>query len=129
MPKTYYAASMVVAFCSIAFAQSPANEQGETPAVQQESVTVTAQGVEPRESARLSLIDGILDNTATHLGFAFSSYEMYTTDAVRGVPDNRVTATMFYPQIFANLRGRRSQFHMDYTTGYRMYQRPFTCSG
>ena len=129
MLKTCYAASMLVAFCSIALAQSPATQQDEPPAVQQESGTGTAQGLEPMESARLSMIDGILDNTATHLGFAFSSYEMYTTDEVRGVPDNRVTATMFYPQIFANLRGRRSQFHMDYTTGYRMYQRPFTCSG
>jgi hypothetical protein len=113
---------MLIAFCSIALAQSPATEQEETPAVQQESGAGTAQGAEPRESARLSLVDGIVDNAATHLGFAFSSYEMYTTNAVKGVPAHGLKATMLYPQIFSNFRGKRSNFHLDYSVGYRMYQ-------
>jgi len=121
MRKTY-ATAMLVGFCSIALAQSPTTEQGGTPPVQQESGAGTVQGAEQREPAGLSLIDGILDNTATHLGFAFASYEMYTTDAVQGLPHNRVTATMLYPEIFTNFRSKRSQFHLDYSPGYRMYQ-------
>jgi hypothetical protein len=122
MLKTCYAASMLVAFCSIALAQSPATQQDEPPAVQQESGTGTAQGLEPMESARLSMIDGILDNTATHLGFGFSSYEMYTTDAVQGAPNQRFTATMLNPRMFANFRSKGSQFHLDYTAGYSIYK-------
>jgi hypothetical protein len=122
MTKICCAASVLVAACSIALAQSPKPEPGEAPAIEQESGTGTATGAEPRESARLSLIEGITDNTATHLGFAFSSYEMYTTDAFQGTTSEGVTSTMLYPQIFTNVHGRRSQLHLDYSLGYRMYQ-------
>ena len=122
MIKKYFAASLLVAVCSVARAQSPPAQS--PPAEQQTPPGQETSGsqpppLEPGESGAVSLVEGILDNTANHLGFSFSMYEMRSR--FRGSQSSDLAAGALYSQIFTNRRGRRSSLHLDYGFGYTMY--------
>src|SRR5262245_55864018 len=123
MTRTHFVVLILVAICSIASAQTPENKPATPPTPQQESGVVTTQTPENQESAGFQVVDGILENTRTHLGFSLSVFQMYTSAVLRGSDSSDFTATMVSPQIFTNFRGRRSQLHLDYGVGYRMYRK------
>ena len=120
MIKKYFAAALLITVCSVAMAQSPPTEQ-QPPPPGQETSGSQPPPLEPGQSGAVSLVEGILDNTANRLGFSFSTYEMYTTSRFKGSQGNDLPVGMLYPQIFINRRGRRSNLHLDYGLGYRAY--------
>ena len=120
MIKKYFAASLLIAISSVAWAQSPPAEQQQAPPPGQETSSSQAEPPPP-ESGGSSLVEDILDSTGNRLGFSFSSFEMYTTNGMKGPQRSALAMAVLYPQIFTNRRGKRSTLHLDYGIGYRAY--------
>jgi hypothetical protein len=119
--KKYFAASVLIVVSSVAWAQSPpAGQQQQTPPPGQETSSGQAEPPPP-ESGGSSLVEDILDSTGNRLGFSFSSFEMYTTNGLKGPQGSDLAMGVVYPQIFTNRRGKRSTLHLDYGIGYRVY--------
>jgi hypothetical protein len=62
-------------------------------------------------------------SSRNHWGFSLSAYEAYSTDAIRGIQKNEdATITSLAPRIFFNAGRRKTKFHMDFGSGYRLYR-------
>ena len=69
-----------------------------------------------------TFIDDVFQSTRNRWGFSLNAYQAYTTDvAVYDEPRESSGITAFIPRIFFNAGRRKSTFHLDLGTGYRMY--------
>jgi hypothetical protein len=70
-----------------------------------------------------TFLDNVFQNTRNRLGFSLAAYQAYsnnisTTEEQR----NHGNITVFVPRIFFNAGKRKSAFHVDFGTGYRVYE-------
>jgi hypothetical protein len=87
------------------------------------AIPVPKQDYEEKQSAGgRHLVDDVVEGARNHWGFALSAYQAYTTDIspVAG-QDQDSYISAFAARTFFNLGRRRSRFHLDLGTGYRIY--------
>jgi len=97
--------------------------QARPDAVPEETPTGTIASKEDVRSH--SITDRFLSNMRSPIGFSMGVFELYAPNSGDStiVGDKSPVFTMLRPRLFANAKGKRSQFQFDYTFGFKRYNR------
>jgi hypothetical protein len=107
----------------VAFLARSGHAQSSAPDNAQQQTSIEATSVSsPKEegrSAPVSVIDEIL-NARNHIGFDQTLAELYTPDVLQtGSTREAASFTFLGSRLYANFSKSRSEFHLDYSFGYR----------
>ena len=126
-PNNSFAFAAVLAVCLVsmmneAFAspQLGGVSQSDGDAGQSETISSSSQ----EKQSHGSLTSGFLETMGRPIGFSMGFFELYAPgQAAESVVDRNAVYTLVRPRIFARTRTKRSQFQVEYSFGYRQYNR------
>jgi hypothetical protein len=109
-------------------AQEPEPQQTDSvPDSQQEGPNESAQRKESAQTDSFgvqSILDQISQNTKNHIGFSLGVNHNFTSRAFYINQQNKVVSyPSFNARLFFNVPGKKSQFHFDVGSAYRMYKK------
>jgi opacity protein-like surface antigen len=94
---------------------------GSPPALQQASARTQDQATNAPSSEATSFVSDVFNNVRNALGFSVGSYSSYDSNVLIGTSSvSSASMTSVFPRVFINLGRRRSQFHLDYGTSFRV---------
>ena len=85
------------------------------------------ESIQPRKPDTFSLgaqsmAESMLDGTRHHIGFTLGVYGAYTSNVFASYQQRRDSVfSSFVPRVFINLGKRKSQLHVSFGGGYRLY--------
>jgi hypothetical protein len=94
-----------------------------SPDTPHEDLQPSAQRIGPTLDRSLHR-DRFLENLRRPIGFSIGAYHFYTPDAlISSSGKESAEFTSITPRLFAHIHGKKSELHLDYTFGHRMYVR------
>lgn len=86
--------------------------------------TAVKDNEEIRSRGGQTFSDDVFENARYHMGFSLSAYQAYSND-ISSTSTQRQSSgiSSFIPRIFFNAGRKKSSFHLDLGSGYRMYSK------
>ena len=122
-----FATILAICLAAMACSESAAMQlaDGTVPASDSDAAQTETNNSTPKGNAtsHSSITKAFLDTMRTPVGFSMGFFELYAPNLLGSQGDSSATYTMMRPRLFASTRTKRSEFQLDYSFGYRQYNR------